>query len=53
MLPLSASPILVMGYLEVGAVVLKMTELVAVVTINFGEVVPRRLHGDATFRDTS
>ena len=51
--PLSASPILVMGCLEVGAVVLIMDELVSVVTIDFGEVPPRRLHGNATSRDTS
>ena len=51
--PLSASPILVMGCLEVGAVVLIMAELVAVVTIYFAEVPPRRLHGNATSRDTS
>ena len=38
---LSASPILVMmGYLEVGAVVLIMVELVAVVTVYFSEVCP-------------
>ena len=49
--PLSASPILVMGCLEVGAVVHKMAELVAVVTIYFAEVPPRRLHGDAASRD--
>ena len=51
--PLSASQILVMGCLEVGAVVLIMAELVAVVTIYFAEVSHRRLHGDATSRDTS
>ena len=53
MLPLSASPILLMSCLEVGAVVLIMAELVAVVTIYFAEVSPRRLHGDAASRDTS
>ena len=53
MVPLSASPILVMSCLEVGAVVLIMDELVAVVTIYFAEVSPCRLHGDATSRDTS
>ena len=41
------------GLLEVGAVVLIMAELVAVVTIYFAEVPPRRLHGNATSRDTS
>ena len=51
--PLSASPILVMGCLVAGAVVLIMAELVAVVTIYFAEVPPRRLHGNATSRDTS
>ena len=51
--PLSASPILVMDCLEVSAVVLIMAELVAVVSIYFAEVSPRRLHGDATSRDTS
>ena len=51
--PLSASPILVMGCLEVGAVALIVVELIAVVTIYFAEVPPRRLHGDAASRDTS
>ena len=51
--PLSASPILVMGCLEVGAVVLIMAELVAEVKMYFAEVPPRRLHGNATSRDTS
>ena len=51
--PLSASPVLVMGCLEIGAVVLIMAKLVAVVTIYFAEVSPRRLHGGATSRDTS
>ena len=51
--PMSASSTLVMGCLEVGAVVLVVAELVAVVTIYLPEVSPRRLHGDATFRDTS
>ena len=51
--PLSASPILVMGYLEVGVVVLIVVELAAVVLIHFAEVPPRRLHGDAASRDTS
>ena len=53
MVPFSASPILVMGCLEVGAVVLIMAELLAVVTIYFAEVPPRRLHGNDTSRDTS
>ena len=35
------------------AVVLKMAEFVAVVTMYFDEVSPRRLHGDAASRDTS
>ena len=51
--PLSASLILVMGCVEVGAVVLLVAQLVAVVTICLAEVPPRRLHGDATSRDTS
>ena len=51
--PLSASLILVMGCLEVGAVVLIVAELVAVVTLYFAEVSPRRLHDDAATRDTS
>ena len=50
---LSASPILVMGCLEVGAVVLIVAELVAVVTIYFAEVPPYRLRGDAASCDTS
>ena len=50
---LFASPILVMDFLEVDAVVLIVAELVAVVTIYLAEVPPRRLHGDATFRNTS
>ena len=53
MVPLSALPILVMSCLEVDAVVFIMAELVAVVTIYFAEVPPRRLHGNATPRDTS
>ena len=51
--PISASSILVMGCLEVGAVVLVVVELVAVVKIYLAQVSPRRLHGDATSRDTS
>ena len=50
---LSASPILVMDCLEVGAVVLIVAKLVAVVTIYLAEDPPGRLHGDAAFRDTS
>ena len=50
---LSASPILVMDCLEVGAVVRVMAELVVVVTIYFAEVPPRRLHGNDLSRDTS
>ena len=49
----SASLILLMGCLKVGAVVLIVTELVAVVVIYVSEVSPRRLHGDASSRDTS
>ena len=52
-LPLPASPILVMGCLEVSALVLIVAELVAVVIIYLAEVSPRRLHGDAASRDTS
>ena len=52
MLPLHASPVLVMGCLEVSALVLIVAELVAVVTICLAEVSPRRLHGDAASRDT-
>ena len=51
--PLSASPIRVMGCLEVGAIVLIVAELVAVVTIYLAEVPPGLLHGDAASRDTS
>ena len=51
--PMSASPILVMDCLEVGAIVLVVAELVAVVTIYLAEVSPRLLHGDATSRDIS
>ena len=39
--------------LEVGVVVLIVAELVAVVVICVAEVLPRRLHGDSTSRDTS
>ena len=51
--PLSESPILVMGCLENGAAVLIVAKLVAVVTIYCAEVPPCRLHGDAMSRDTS
>ena len=53
MLPLSASLILLMDCLKVGAVVLIVAELVAVVAIHVAEASPRRLHGDAASRDTS
>ena len=52
-LPLSASPILLMDCLKVGAVVLIVAELVGIVEIYVAEVLPRRLHGDAASRDTS
>ena len=52
-LPSSASLILLMDCLKVGAVVLIVAELVAVVAIYVAEVPPRRLHGDAASRDTS
>ena len=52
-MPLPVSPIVVMGCLGVGAVILIVAELVAVVKIYFAEVPPRRLHGDAASRDTS
>ena len=51
--PLSSSLILLTGYFKVGAVVIVVTELVAVVAIYVAEVPPRHLHGDAAFRDTS
>ena len=50
---LSASPILVMDCLEVGAVVLILAKFVAVVIVYFAEDPSRRLHGNAEFRDTS
>ena len=53
MLPLPASPILVMSWFVVGAFVLTVAELVAVVTIYLAQASPRRLHGDAASRDTS
>ena len=43
-LSLSASPILLTSCLEVGAVVLIVAKLVAVVTIYLPEVPPRRLY---------
>ena len=52
-LPLSASPILLMGCLQVGAVCLIVAELVTVVAIYVAEVPPRRLHGDAATHNTS
>ena len=51
--PLSVSPILVISCLEVDAVVLKVAELVAVVTIYLAEVPFRRLNGDAASHDIS
>ena len=53
MVPLSASPILLMSCHKISAVVLIVAELVAVVTIYLAEIPPRRLHGDAASRDTS
>ena len=52
-LPLSASLILLMDCLKLGAVVLVVAELVAVVAIFVAEVWPHRLHGDASSGDTS
>ena len=52
-LPFSASLFLLMGCLNVGAVIRIVAELVAVVAIYVAEVPPRRLHGDATSHDTS
>ena len=52
-LPLSASLILLMDCLKVGAVVLIVAELVAVLAIHVAEASPCRLRGDATSRDTS
>ena len=51
-LPSSASLILLMNCLKVGAVVLIAAEFVAVVAIYVAEVPPRRPHGDAASRDT-
>ena len=44
---------MLMDYLKLGAVFFIVAALVAVVTKNVTEVPPRRLHGDATPRDTS
>ena len=52
-LPSSASLVLLMVCLKLGAVFLIAAELVAVVAIYVAEVPPRRLHGDAASRDTS
>ena len=52
-LPLSVSLILLTDCLKVGAAVLVVAELFAVVAINVAEVSPRRLHEDVPFRDTS
>ena len=52
-LPSSASLILLTSCLNVGAVVLIVAKLVAVVAIYVAEVSPRRLHGDVASRDTS
>ena len=52
-LPSSATLILLMDRLNVGAVVLTVAELVAVVAICVAEVPFRRLHGDASSGDTS
>ena len=51
-LPSSASLILLMDCLKLGAVVLVVAELVAVAAIRVAEVWPYRLHGDAASRDT-
>ena len=53
LMPKSASLILQMDCLQVGAVFLIVAKLVAVVAIYVTEVPPRRLLGDATSRDTS
>ena len=47
-LPLSASLSVLMGCLKVGAVILIVDELVAVVAVFIAGVPPRRLHGDAS-----
>ena len=52
-LPSSASLILLMDCLKLGAVVLVVAELVVVRVVYAAEVWPYRLHGDAASRDTS
>ena len=52
-LPLSASLILLTDYLDVGAVVLIVAKLVAIVIICVAKVPPRHLHSDTASRDTS
>ena len=52
-LPSSASLILLMDCLKLGAVVLVVAELVVVRAVYVAEVWPYRLHGDAASRDTS
>ena len=52
-LPLFAPLVLLMDCLKVGAVVLIVAELVAVVAIYVAQIQPRRLHGDAASHDTS
>ena len=52
-LPSSASLVLLMDYLKLGAVVLVVAELVLVMAVYVAEVWPYRLHGDAASRDTS
>ena len=52
-LPSSAPLILLMDCLKVGAIILIVAELVAVVVIYAAEVPPRRLYCDAASRDTS
>ena len=52
-LPSSASLILLMDCLKLGAVVLVVAELVVVMAVYVAEVWPYRLHGDAASRDTS
>ena len=52
-LPLFAPLILLTGSLKVGAAVLIVAELVAVVKICVAEVSPRHLHGDAASDDIS
>ena len=52
-LPSSASLILLMDCLKLGAVVLVVTELDVVMAVYVAEVWPYRLHDDAASRDTS